>query len=29
MLLFAGAVYFVISFSASLLVRTLQAKLAS
>ncbi|HSZ27850.1 MAG TPA: glutamate/aspartate ABC transporter permease GltK [Chthoniobacterales bacterium] len=29
MLLFAGAVYFVISFSASMLVRTLQGKLAS
>jgi glutamate/aspartate transport system permease protein len=29
MLLFAGAVYFVISFSASMLVRALQAKLAS
>src|SRR5580692_11351317 len=28
MLLFAGAVYFAISFAASLLVRTLQAKLA-
>src|ERR1700730_8278798 len=29
MLLFAGAVYFVLSFSASMLVRILQAKLAS
>jgi glutamate/aspartate transport system permease protein len=29
MLFFAGAVYFVISFSASMLVRTLQGKLAS
>ncbi len=29
MLLFAGAVYFVVSFSASMLVRTLQARFAS
>jgi glutamate/aspartate transport system permease protein len=29
MLLFAGAVYFVISFGASMLVRTLQGKIAS